>query len=239
MMLPRWTRVVALAGLAASVWAAPVEVVPVFPSESPSARILAGASPTSLPLLGPPPGWELKEIAGKAKVAVVRMDDAIALHMASEVSSFVMSKPLSFDLPAAPILTWKWKVTGLPKGGDVRKRETDDAVQVYVVFPRGVVKAVQSHVIGYVWDATAPVGTRLDSPQPCPPTCNVKLIVLQSGAERLGQWLTERRNVLEDYRALFGGTPPKVGALLVQVDSDNTKSSAEAFFQDFLFQPDR
>ncbi len=30
--------------------------------------------------------------------------------------------------------------------------------------------------------------------------------------------------------------PAKVGGLSVQLDSNDTKSSAEAFFQDFLFQ---
>lgn len=205
---------------------------------APAARILDKAPP-ALPLAGPPPGWEVKEFSGKAKVGVARVDDAIALHLASQGNSFAVTRPLDFDLPKYPILTWKWKATVLPKGGDVRKRETDDAVQVYVIFPRGLVKAVQSHIVGYIWDATAPSGTRLDSPQPCPPTCNLKLIVLQSGPEKLGQWVSERRNVLEDYKALFGGMPPKVGALSVQLDSNDTKSSAEAFFQDFVFEAGR
>ena len=59
--------------------------------------------------------------------------------------------------------------------------------------------------------------------------------VLQSGMDKVGQWVTERRNVLEDYKAMFGGMPPKVGGLSVQLDSNDTKSSAEVLFQDFLF----
>lgn len=204
----------------------------------PAARILDKAPP-ALPLAGAPPGWELKEFSGKATVAVVGADGAPALQLVSQGNSFAVTRSLDFDLPTYPVLTWKWKVTALPKGGDVRKRETDDAVQVYVLFPRGLVKAVQSHIVGYIWDATAPAGTRLDSPQPCPPTCNLKLIVLQSGPEKLGQWVSERRNVLEDYTALFGGAPPRVGGVSVQLDSNDTKSSAEAFFQDFVFQTGR
>jgi len=204
----------------------------------PAARILDKAPP-ALPLAGAPPGWEVREFSGKASVSVVRVDETVALRLLSEGNSFAVTRSLDFDLPKYPILTWKWKVTTLPKGGDVRKRETDDAVQVYVLFPRGLVKAVQSHIVGYIWDATAPAGTRLDSPQPCPPTCNLKLIVLQSGGGSLGQWVAERRNVLEDYRALFGGAPPKVGGLSVQLDSNDTKSSAEVFFQDFVFQTER
>lgn len=204
-------------------------------TEPPAARVV-DRPPSALPLAGPPPGWEVKEFSGRAQVEVVRVDDLVVLHLVSRGTSFAVSRPLDFELPRYPVLTWRWKVTELPRGGDVRRRETDDAVQVYVIFPRGLVKAVQSHIVGYVWDATAPVGTRLDSPQPCPPTCNLKLIVLQSGAARLGQWVTERRHVLEDYRALFGGMPPRVGGLSVQLDSNDTRSAAEAFFHDFVFE---
>ncbi len=208
------------------------------PETGPAARILDKAPP-QLPLAGPPPGWEVKEFSGKARVEVVRADEAAALHLVSDGTSFAVSKALDFELPKYPMLTWKWKVARLPKGGDVRKRETDDAVQVYVVFPRGLVKQVQSHIVGYVWDATAPAGTTLDSPQPCPPTCNLKLVVIQSGSDKLGQWVTERRNVLADYQSLFHAAPPKVGALSVQLDSNDTRSSAEAFFQDFVFEAGR
>lgn len=236
-MTTRTARVaVGLASLATAVLLAAAAGQP--QEAGPAARILEKAPP-ALPLAGAPPGWEVREFSGKATVTVVRDEGAVALRLLSQGNSFAVTRSLDFDLPKYPILTWKWKVTALPKGGDVRKRETDDAVQVYVVFPRGLVKAVQSHIVGYIWDATAPPGTRVDSPQPCPPTCNLKLIVLQGGPEKLGQWLTERRNVLEDYKALFGGAPPRVGGLSVQLDSNDTKSSAEAFFQDFVFQAER
>lgn len=229
----RAAAVVAL-GVAACAWLLPLLAGAADPA--PAARILPD-KPPALPLAGPPPGWEVKEFSGKANVTVVRDEDGAALRLLSERNSFAVTRSLDFELPRYPVLTWRWKVVALPKGGDVRKRDTDDAVQVYVVFPRGLVKAVQSHVLGYVWDATAPVGTHLESPQPCPPTCNLKLIVLQSGPQQLGRWVIERRNVLDDYRTLFGGTPPKVGALSVQLDSNDTGSTAEALFQDFVFEP--
>ena len=51
-----------------------------------------------------------------------------------------------------PYLTWRWKVTQLPGGGDFRRTTTDDqAAQVLVAFD-------DNRVITYIWDSTAPKG---------------------------------------------------------------------------------
>jgi len=191
-----------------------------------------------LPLTGPPPGWELKEFTGKAEIAVRQDGEHIVVHLTSRGTSFALFRDVPLDITRYPILKWSWKVTELPAGGDIRQKTTDDqAAQLYVVFPRGLVHAVQSHLLGYLWDTTAPVGTKVSSPQPCPPTCNTKVIVLQSGAQKLGQWVEERRNILEDYRALFGQEPPKVGRVAVMIDSNDTKGKAESFFRELVFFP--
>ncbi len=207
---------------------------------SPRSIVVPLVSPPipQLPLTGPPPGWELKEFTGKAEITIQKDGDRVVFHLRSQGTSFALFRDVSVDITQYPILKWSWKVTELPAGGDIRQKATDDqAAQLYVIFPRGVVPAVQSHLVGYLWDTTAPVGTKVSSPQPCPPTCNTKVIVLQSGREKLGQWVEERRNLLEDYRALFGQSPPKVGRVAIMIDSNDTKGKAESFFQDLVFLP--
>lgn len=191
-----------------------------------------------LPLTGAPPGWELKEFTGKAEIAVRQDGDHVVFHLLSGGTSFALFRDVPLDITQYPILKWSWKVTQLPAGGDIRQKATDDqAAQLYVIFPRGFVPQLQSHLLGYLWDTTAPVGTKVSSPQPCPPTCNTKVIVLESGPQKLGQWVEERRNVLEDYRALFGQNPPKVGRVAVMIDSNDTKGKAESFFRELVFLP--
>ncbi len=84
---------------------------------------------------------------------------------------------------------------------------------------------------GYVWDSTAPVGTTCKS-QKAP---TVTYVVVRSGADELGKWITERRNVVEDFRRIYGEAPDKPNALALSIDSDDTRSSAESFIGPIAF----
>src|SRR5260370_37743960 len=98
------------------------------------------------------------------------------------------------DVGESPILSWRWKVVKLPPAGDVRAAATDDqAAQVYVVFPRWPAPLVNSEEIGYVWDSRAPDGTQLTSTK----ATNVRIIVVESGQERLHTRQRHARNRVE------------------------------------------
>ena len=64
---------------------------------------------------------------------------------------------------------------------------------------------------------------------------NTKNIVLESGSEKLGEWIAEKRNVYEDYKKLFREEPPKTVKISIWIDSDDTESEAEAFYDDLMF----
>lgn len=187
--------------------------------------------PARLPAEGIPAGWDVKEFTGRADVVLLR-DERPALRLLSEGSSFALYRDVVVDTRVYPFLSWAWKVTRLPAGGDVRTPGTDDqAAQVYVVFPRWPAPQASSDVIGYVWDTTAPVDTRVTSPR----ARNVKIIVVDSGTRELGTWREHQRNVAEDYAALFGRRPPRVGKIALMVDSNDTHSATEALFAGLAF----
>jgi len=135
-------------------------------------------------------------------------------------------------LSATPILEWTWKVTVLPKGADGRRAATDDqAGQIYVVWPR-FPQAVRSQIIGYTWDTTAPAGSIFKSQK----TGTVTYVVVRSGPSELGKWLTEQRDVRADFKRIYGEEPEDPGAISIGIDSDDVKSTAEAFFGRILFR---
>jgi len=188
--------------------------------------------PTRLPAEGVPPGWQLKELAGRAVVEVMSSDFGHAMRLRSARTSFVLYRDVIVDLQEHPLLAWSWKVSRLPARGDVRHRATDDqAAQVYVVFPRWPSPLSQSDVIGYIWDTRAPAGTQVVSSK----AKNVKIIVLRSGRTALNTWRSEERNVATDYALLFGRPPPRVGLIALMTDSDDTRGEAEATFADLRF----
>jgi hypothetical protein len=59
--------------------------------------------------------------------------------------------------------------------------------------------------------------------------------VVESGAAYLGVWRRQRRNVAEDYQVLFRRPPPRVGAIAVMIDANDTGSTAEATIGDLAF----
>jgi hypothetical protein len=62
------------------------------------------------------------------------------------------------------------------------------------------------------------------------------MIVVESGKDSLNTWITEERNLFDDYVAAFGVKPPMISGIAIMTDSDNTKESATAFYGDILFR---
>ena len=55
------------------------------------------------------------------------------------------------------------------------------------------------------------------------------------GPDQTGQWVTEQRNVVEDFKKAFGKEPPNIGAIAIMTDTDNTGETAEACYGTIKF----
>jgi Protein of unknown function (DUF3047) len=121
-------------------------------------------------------------------------------------------------------------VNHLPQGGDFRHTKTDDqAAQLFIAFSR-------TRAIVYIWDTTAPEGLMADAPSP--PFMSIKAVVVRSSTNRLGEWITESRNIYEDYKKLFGegDKAPVVSGVRLQINTQHTETSAECLFAAVAFQ---
>jgi hypothetical protein len=175
-----------------------------------------------------PQGWELSENEGKADLGLVSDTVGQVLRLRSESSSFAIQKAVDIDLRQTPILAWQWKVAELPKGGNFFQRSTDDqAAQLVLAFS-------WRRFITYIWDSTAPAGTMADAPSP--PLRSIKAVVVRSGEASKGTWITETRNVREDYKQLFGDDVEKVVGVRIQINSQYTKSQAESLWKSVTFK---
>ncbi|HUJ18266.1 MAG TPA: DUF3047 domain-containing protein [Nitrospirota bacterium] len=177
---------------------------------------------------GTPAGWQVKEKTGKADFAVVKDDGVAAVRLRSAKTSFSLQKEVHVNLRQYPVLTWTWKVTKLPSGGDFRKSGTDDqAAQLFLAFSK-------TQAIVYIWDTTAPQGIMADTAAPF--FMSIKAVVVRSGKTGTGSWITETRNVYDDYRKLFGGEPGEVNGMRIQINSQHTGTSAESYFGGISFK---
>ena len=89
-----------------------------------------------------------------------------------------------------------------------------------------------TEAINYIWESKTPIGTIVPNPY----TGFVQMIVTQSGNQRVGEWITEERNVYEDYKKAFGEEPTNISGVAIMTDTDNTKESATAYFGDIVFK---
>jgi len=184
-----------------------------------------------------PDGWELDDKKEPIDISLVKEGEEIALRLKSDASAFGVYNEQDFDIKDYPILNWEWKVTELPEGGNFLKEDKDDqAAQIYIsfgslsFFNKPFVKAV-----GYYWSSTLPVGTKGE----CPTWSKSRAIVVETGEEKLGEWITEKRNVYQDYTNLFDDDDPsEVSALRLYTNSQHTGTGTEAFFRNIYFSKD-
>lgn len=132
------------------------------------------------------------------------------------------SSKLPWKLSEHPILTWDWRAVKLPAGA--REDGTNDTGgAIYVSFAKTDWLG-RPLSIKYTYSSTLPKGTVVS-------TGNVKIIVASSGKDGIGRWTHVERNVVDDYKRLFGGEPPEDPyTITLWSDSDDTKSEGEVDF---------
>jgi hypothetical protein len=129
-----------------------------------------------------------------------------------------------------PVLAWRWRVWELPLDAGERHLKTlDSAAAVYAVFG----SRLFPRILKYVWSTSVPAGSAFKHPS----SGRMAIIVVNSGPDSLGRWQPVRRDLIEDYKEAFGSMPGTLIALGVKTDSDSTRSSAQADYDDIQLAP--
>jgi hypothetical protein len=174
---------------------------------------------------GVPLPWKIRLKEGKADASIASEKGGNILHLICRESSFSVERDVSLDIADSPHLSWTWKVVRAPVFGDVRKRRyNDQALQLLVAFEN-------RKVISYVWDSNAPAGTITDESLGWPLNLKIKVIVVKSGSEDMGKWITHERNIYEDYVSLFQEEPPMLRGVRIQTNTQHTMDIAEGYMR--------
>jgi hypothetical protein len=174
---------------------------------------------------GPGPGWESKSFQGETRYFPAVVDRIPCLKAEADNSASGLFYRIDYDPAAEPILSWSWRVDNLVSKGDARTKAGDDyPARIYVVFPS--LFFWRTRALNYVWANRLPEGQAI----PNSFTANAMMVAVESGPAHLGQWRTYRRNIREDFRRYFGYEPPRVGAIAIMTDTDNTGEKASACY---------
>ena len=244
-----------LAALVAACASAPPAPPPSAQRPSASGTVHDPAPFSTAPALDVlPPGWKPYRLARFKKPTqyqLVPLDGTVAMRAQADASASGLQFDLTVDVKEFPWLTWHWKVPELINGANNTLHQVEDSpARVIVTFEGGREKLPEAEQINYdlakamtgnelpyatlmyIWENQLPEGAVIDHHF----STRVKMIVAGSGRKDLGRWHEERVNVLEDFRRAFGEEPPRVRAVGIMSDSDNTGGHAVAYFGDIRFK---
>ncbi|MCW5634525.1 MAG: DUF3047 domain-containing protein [Rubrivivax sp.] len=194
-------------------------------------------------------GWHPVALPGKVRTrySQERKDGREAVVARSERSASLLRKRLRVPADRLGEVSFSWWVDDLVAGASVADIDREDApARVLFAFAGDerrlpartrllfdLAEALSGErppyaTLMYVWDANAPVGTVIVNPR----SDRVRKIVVDSGPMKLKRWRDHRRDLAADFRRAFGEDPGPLDSIAVMSDSDNTRSSALAWYGD-------
>jgi hypothetical protein len=166
------------------------------------------------------------------------------LKAESNASASALVNTREIDVYKYPKIKWRWKISNVYQKAVPGTKEGDDyPIRVYVLFKYdperlGFLEKLKysaakliygeyppDSTLSYVWASMS------DAPliSPSPYTDRARLIALQRGPAKVGQWVEESVDILADYRKAFGADPPASANIAIMNDSDNTGEKSVSY----------
>jgi len=201
-----------------------------------------------------PQPWRFTSLPNKTptRFEVVQEGAQKVLKVEADQSYGNLVHATRVPLNPSTTLAWRWRVDTFVEDANLRTRAGDDGAAKLCVFfdlpaerlsfgertrlalaRRTTGEEVPSEALCYVWDKKEARGTALVNAF----TQRMRMVVLESGAAAdKAAFVSERRNLLADYKRAFGDeagdTLPDVVAVAVSADADNTRGHGLAYFSD-------
>lgn len=191
--------------------------------------------------------WRVTPQKNKTQYSLKQYQGRVVLHASADVAASGLVLPLKPRSADQLMLSWEWKALNMISEADNQESSKDDApLRIVVAFDGDksklpikdqmvfeMAKIISGHdmpyaSLMYVWSSKTPVETIIPSPR----TSRIKMIVVNSGGEQVGQWQKHQRDLSKDYEAAFKEVPGKVIGLGLLTDTDNTRTQANAIYGD-------
>ena len=176
--------------------------------------------------------WLHFPLRGETDYRLAVMKGRIAIRATGQQSASGLIRRVAVDPVKCPIIEWSWSVTKMQKNADLRVKDREDvAASIFLLFgdPGFLFDPKPVPTLRYVWtNGNVPIEAIVNNPY-MPGT--VRSIVVESGTDRIGAWITERRNVMEDFLNAFGYRPTeRIHAVVLFTDNDQTQEPVEAYY---------
>ncbi len=178
-------------------------------------------------------GWESKSFHGITDYTLIRDKGTMVVQATSRSAASGLVKKINFNPQKYRYLHWSWKIDHPIAAGDETTKTGDDyAARIYVVFSGRFFW--QTKAINYIWANKLQKGQSIGNAY----TASAMMVAVQSGPENRGRWLSEKRDILADYKKLFGTEPGAASAVAIMTDTDDTGERAIAWYGDITLTTD-
>jgi len=178
--------------------------------------------------------WKEESFVGNTSYQLLDYQGASVLQATTRETASLLYKEETIDLTQRPWLEWSWKTESVYKDIDEKSKSGDDfPARLYVTVQTGFLPW-ESLTINYVWASGQPVHSHWHSPY----TNKSIMVAVQSGERNVGLWVTQRRNVVDDFKRLFDIDAERISGYAVMVDGDNSAQTSTAYFGNIQFRAD-
>ena len=142
-----------------------------------------------------------------------------------------LGKEVKIDLNKTPFINITWKIEQDLKGiKENTKKGHDFAARVFAVKKTGATP-LSNRAINYVFSSNNDVGLNWPSPYTKKSVDNI----LSSTKNSLGEWVTVKSNVKEDFKKFHDLDVNELDGLAIMSDTDNSKMKSIAYYQNIYF----
>jgi hypothetical protein len=173
------------------------------------------------------PQWKKVEFTSETQHTIRKDGTNSFLEARAESSASGLAVKLDSISAEGTVLRWRWKIDRVPAGGsDSDIKKFDHTARVFVAF-KTLIGPPRS--INYVWANEAGLGKTFEHPS----SGRSRLVVLQTGNARAGEWIIEERDVAADWKLLFRENKvPAIVGLGIMTDSDGTRTTVTGNYDD-------
>lgn len=202
-----------------------------------------------------PEGWEPLIIHRNKKLTeYTLMSDQgqKVLHARAASASSGLMQKLDIDPMQESQLSWQWRISRLVESADNYDRTREDSPARIILgfdgnkddlpFTDQIMfetarlltgRDVPYATLMYIRGRKVPVGTVIPNAR----SSRVKMIVVASGEDGVGEWRTFSRDIVADYERAFGEKPGRLIGVGVLTDTDNTGETVETWYGDIKLSP--
>ncbi len=191
--------------------------------------------------------WQTFTLPSKktTRFSRVTLDGRDAVMASADGSASMLRHKVRVPADQLQQLRFSWKVPQLIANSDLALREGDDSpVRVVLAFEgdrdkwsakNAMLSELSRALTGeempyatlmYVWSNQHAHESIVLNPR----TDRIRKLVVETGPQKLKQWLDYERNIKADFERAFGEAPGALVGIALMTDTDNTLSKATAYY---------